>query len=271
MYKCKFCDIELNSLDSLRIHSSKKHSMTSQQVYNEYILKGSTPLCKCGCNQEVPFITLQKGYREWIKGHVARVTNNWGHNKIAIDNSSNTRRNQFKNGERQVWNTGLTKESDIRVANYSKSGSISIQNNKHELQRRSSIMKKGWDEGVYFSKFGIESPNWKGGASSIGALTRSDKRMYLEWKFPILQKDGFQCTNCKCTEYLEVHHCSETMSEIMRKFIDKEKEYNFEEKKEIVYKIVSYHIDNNIEGQTLCKECHSNLHPNYNINFTKKS
>ena len=52
--------------------------------------------CKCGCGDTVK--------NEWSKGHYTQVHNNWGHNPKAIENSAKTRREQFKNGERTVWN-----------------------------------------------------------------------------------------------------------------------------------------------------------------------
>ena len=61
MYTCKHCQKELKSLDALRVHSSKIHKLTSQEVYNQYFLDGERPKCKCGCGEDTLFTTLQKG------------------------------------------------------------------------------------------------------------------------------------------------------------------------------------------------------------------
>jgi hypothetical protein len=263
MYICKHCQKELNSLDSLRIHSSKIHKITSQEVYNQYLLNGERPKCKCGCGEDTPFTTLQKGYKEWIRGHISRVKNNWGHNEKAINNSSKTRREQFNNGERTVWNDGLTKDTDIRIANYGKNVSKSFTLDR-KLQY-SNQMRKNRLDGIVPTKWGIESANWKGGTSSINNLVRANKRLYNEWIYPILKRDEFKCTKCGSTKELEVHHNEEVMSEIIAKYVDKTKDYTFDEKREIMNMVIDYHISNDISGDTLCKSCHCDLHPSYNI------
>lgn len=263
MHICKHCKKELKSLDALRIHSSKVHKLSSQQIYDEYFLNGERPKCKCGCGEDVPFITLQKGYREWIRGHKARVENNWGHNKNAIIKSSETRRKQFKTGERQVWNMGLTKETDNRVKlnGINKSASFTEQ----DRLKYSNMMRKYRLDGTIPTKWGIESPNWKGGTSTINNLVRANKRLYTDWIYPILIRDEFKCVKCGDTKKLEVHHNQETMSEILSNFVDKTCEYSFDEKRDIMNKVIDYHVSNDVSGETLCLKCHSELHPSYNL------
>lgn len=53
-----------------------------------------TNYCKCGCGEIVN--------KTWARGHASRVHNNWGHNPKAVKKSTNTRREQYKNGERKV-------------------------------------------------------------------------------------------------------------------------------------------------------------------------
>ena len=265
MLICKHCQKELDSLDSLRIHCAKIHKLSSQEVYDLYFLNGERPKCKCGCDQYVPFRTLQKGYKEWIKGHISRVKNNWGHNKKAINNSAETRREQFKNGERTIWNDGLHKESDERVKQYAEKVSNTIKSNKNEIKRRSiwlSDARKNKKE--FQSKYGKESANWKGGTSSINNLVRANKRLYTDWIYPILCRDGFKCIKCGSSSKLEVHHNKETMSEILKHYVEKDCEYTFDEKREIMNKVIDYHISNEVEGETLCRKCHTELHPSYN-------
>lgn len=243
----------------------RKHSYSSQDAYNEYVLNDEIPTCKCGCGEVPTYKGFTKGYNEWMRGHIARVENNWGHNKQAIQNSAQTRREQFKNGERKVWNDGLTKETDERVANYGLRGSKAIRENEEEIKRRSEWLSNARKSVPEFrSKYGKNSANWKGGSSSINNIIRANKRLYENWKYPILKNNGFKCSDCNSTKNLEVHHDKETMSEIIQKFVDINKEYNWKEKREIMNEVINYHIDNNISGKVLCKECHKKLHPSYN-------
>jgi hypothetical protein len=262
MLICKHCQKELDSLNSLRIHYAKIHKLSSQEVYNIYFLNGERPKCKCGCGEDVPFRTLQKGYKEWIRGHISRVKNNWGHNTNAINNSAQTRRKQFKSGERKVWNDGLTKESDERVKiNGVHRGMAFDEKSKFEYSQR---MREYRLNGIIPTRWGKESANWKGGTSSINNLVRANKRLYTDWIYPILCRDGFKCVKCGSSDKLEVHHNTETMSEILKHYVEKDYEYTFDEKREIMNKVIDYHISNEVSGETLCRECHMELHPSYN-------
>jgi hypothetical protein len=55
------------------------------------------------------------------------------------------------------------------------------------------------------------------------------------------------------------------MADIISEFVDKSKEYTFDEKKSIVSDVIQYHTLENVSGVTLCKNCHTKLHPSYNI------
>jgi hypothetical protein len=116
MFKCPKCDYETNNLNSLRIHTAKRHALSSEELYLAVISSdGVRPTCKCGCGEPTKFITLQKGYSEFILGHAARVNNNWGHNQAAFEKSLETRRKMWESGEIKGWCAGLTKD-DPRVA-----------------------------------------------------------------------------------------------------------------------------------------------------------
>jgi predicted transcriptional regulator len=52
--QCKICNKEFDKLESLFRHLMKKHSLSSQSVYNEYTLNNNIPTCKCGdCHKEL--------------------------------------------------------------------------------------------------------------------------------------------------------------------------------------------------------------------------
>lgn len=240
------------------------HKTNSVNFYVEFYLGGIWPVCECGCGGKVKWSYQLKGFTKFCQGHQSRVHNNWGHNKKAIANSTETRKKQFNLGERKVWNDGLTVK-DERVRNNIKSAIISINSNPKELKRRSELMKLQRKNGTIPTLYGPESSQWKGGISEINNIARNDKRLYDEWKYPILIRDGFKCIKCKNTDNLHIHHDKETMSEIVKKHIVDEEPKDFELKKLIADKVVDYHINNKVSGITLCGECHGKIHPSLNF------
>lgn len=260
-YVCKRCNKEFDNYDSLRRHSSRIHKIKSSDFYVEFYLNGNHPKCKCGCGEQTTWFNGE--FREYKKGHIARIHNNWGHNPKAIENSAETRREQFKNGERSIWNEGLTKETDDRVKLNGIAKAKSFTNEmKLEYSKR---MKKHRLNGTIPTQYDKTHSQWKGGTSPINNMIRSDKRLYENWIYPILKRDGFKCVDCNSTKQLEVHHNDKTMADIISEFVDKSKEYTFDEKKSIVSDVIQYHTLENVSGVTLCKNCHTKLHPSYNI------
>jgi len=123
-------------------------------------------------------------------------------------------------------------------------------------------------DGTIPTLYGKDSSQWQGGVSSINQIARSSTTLYKEWKYPILVRDGFKCTQCPTTTDLHIHHDTETFSDIIKKVMtidDYEKLEEFDRKKEVADKVVEYHIKNKVSGVTLCKECHNKLHPSLNF------
>jgi very-short-patch-repair endonuclease len=114
MVICKECDREFESLDSLRRHRVQKHKISAEQTYVDYLLNGVEPTCKCGCGLNTKFLSIDKGFVDYIRGHAARVNNNWGHNKEALKKSHETQKKMHADGILKVWNDGLTM-ADERV------------------------------------------------------------------------------------------------------------------------------------------------------------
>ena len=88
------------------------------------------------------------------------------------------------------------------------------------------------------------------------------ERIYGIWTRPILERDNFICQQCGNISNLQVHHSKETMAEIVDKFMSKKIDLSINEKKAVVEKVIQYHLDNGVEGITLCKKCHRNT-PTY--------
>jgi len=266
MYRCKICDdVEFDNYTSLSRHMVRTHKMDSIQFYVDYNLNGIWPTCKCGCEGKVKWSWELKGFRNYCQGHQSRVHNNWGHNKKAIDASAETRRIQYASGERIQWNKGLTKYVNESVKLNGKLRSMAYT---PEVKKEYALrMKENRLNGVVPTRYGPYSSQWKGGVSEVNVMARSDKKMYEEWKYPILVRDGFKCIKCGSGSPLHVHHDKEQMCEIVKKHmpVDIQVIEDFELKKVIVSKIVDYHITNKISGVTLCSKCHNEIHPSLNF------
>lgn len=116
MVVCKECGLDFDNLGSLRRHRVQKHKISAEQTYVDYVLGGIKPTCECGCGEHTKFLSIEKGFVKFIRGHASRINNNWGHNPEAIKKSHNTQKQMRKDGKLSVWNKGLTIE-DERVKN----------------------------------------------------------------------------------------------------------------------------------------------------------
>lgn len=265
-YKCTRCEKIFGNYESLRKHVGRIHKIHSTEFRVEFRLNGVWPVCKCGCGEKVKWSGRRKSFTDYCAGHQSRVHNNWGHNPKAIEASAETRRQQYASGERKVWCDGLTKETDFRLKlSGEKRAEKYTPEIKQEYAERMSKMRR---DGTIPTLYREDSSQWKGGISTVNQMVRSDKRLYDEWKYPILVRDGFRCTQCPNTAGLHVHHDKESFSSILKKLItieDLEKQNDFEHKKLICQKIVNYHVTNNVSGVTLCRECHGKIHPSLNF------
>lgn len=133
---CKICSQELTNPQGLSAHCRLKHKMKAEDVYIEYFLNGIPPTCACGCGERPKYLGIYEGFREYIHGHISRVHNNWGHNKLANQKAHETQKKMFQNGDLIVWNKGLTKEVDERLGYGQK-----ISDNKERSEKISKALK----------------------------------------------------------------------------------------------------------------------------------
>ena len=254
-------DVEAIEYKELMVECDAK--MTTNDIYLKYVLSGKIPLCKCGCGEKVNNFRSGKGY---VYGHAIRVHNNWGHNPSALAKSQETRKQMLRDGEIEIWNTGLTKETDERVRLCGEKASQLFTDERK--QRYSNTMKRNRLDGTIPTLYGPDHSQWKGGTSGITAMIYANNTLYKQWKFPILKRDNFTCTSCGSTENLHVHHDDITMSQILHEYKDAFQDYDHEDfthKKQIAEQVVSHHVNNNIPGITLCKSCHKEHHNNLNF------
>ena len=266
MIKCEIDGIEFKNGGVLARHLKNSHLLTYREYFHKYILKlDDIPKCKCGCGIEMKWTSV--GYKEYVKGHYSRVHNNWGHNVLAQLKSAETRRQQYASGERQTWNVGLTKETDERVKICGMGRSLAFTDDvKKEYGKR---MSKNRLNGTIPTMRGSRHSQWIDGRSNISILTYNDVRLYKEWKYPILVRDGFKCVECGISNgKLHIHHDKEYMSDIIKKHLVEVTEdmlKDFEIKKKISDSVVNYHITNKVSGVTLCGKCHEKYHPSLNF------
>lgn len=260
--QCPKCNYQTDSLNSLRIHSSKQHSLPSEDLYLAVVSGGDRGICKCGCGEATSFISLQKGYNDYVQGHASRVNNNWGHNESAREKSLKKRRDEGL-WSRDPWNRGKKKESDPEFAKVcERSYSTEVFRKK-----RSKIMKEQWETNVLVPQKGPNHSQWKGGTSALGAMCHGDNRLYKQWKLPKLQAAGFKCSQCGSDRNLHVHHDNVRMAKIIGIYRDKlpAGELTHDQKSWVVDRVVEHHENIEVSGIVLCETCHESLHASMNF------
>lgn len=259
MFKCPNCCLEFERLNSLRIHASKLHKLSSINLRLFLFHDNRRPLCECGCGKETRFINVFDGFNKFIRGHQSRVHNNWGHNSKALQKSQDARREQIELGTWHPWNLGKTSDSDDRVAAYGRTCSRTIRDDSEEIERRSRLMSKLRLNRTIPTLYGSDHPQWKGGVSSVQELARS--YVFNVWAFPKLSEQKFTCQLCSSQKDICVHHDKERFADILQKARIELGDVDSFEKIQVYAKwIADYHIENDVSGVVLCKECHDLQH-----------
>lgn len=269
---CIICNEEQRSFNQLHRHVQLQHSLDIETYYIKLLHGGIQPTCACGCKEPVTFFKNTRSFGVYKQGHISRIKNNWGHNKDVLDKSHQTMREKRAKGEHPAWNKGLTKETDERVAAYSKVCSKNILEDDDERKKRSIQMANQRASGNILTLYGPDTSRWKGGTSSLNAAVNSSNQLYKEWKFPKLQAANFKCTRCSSTQDLCVHHDKEKMSTIIHLHVEKmgydASTSSHELKTTVIEAIVDYHIKNDVSGIVLCYACHELEHNS--LNFKKQ-
>ena len=255
--KCPLCTFEHVSINSLRIHCAKSHNLSARDLYVSAVLNGVAPTCKCGCGTEPIFLGVIKGFGVYIRGHVSRVKNNWGHNQAVLEKSQQVRRDMFANGELTTWNSGLTKETDERVKQYGDACAETFTDEKRE--RYSKTMTESWETGVIVPLTGSAHSQWNGGSSAIQPLARS--HLHRFWVYPKLREQPY-CSKCASNQNLCVHHDQERFASILRKAMDVigDDDGTYERRQAVAEWVADYHITEQVSGIVLCYDCHMQAH-----------
>ncbi len=260
-FKCPECDKQFE-LNGLAKHCSRAHKIESEVLYLLLFCEGERPTCACGCKEYVKYHNIVSGYSKFVPGHQARVSNNWGHNKKALDKSHETCRQLRATGELEVWNKGLTAESDQRVAANNEAISQSIISNIDECQKRSKRMTAWRLNGTVRTLRGPEHPQWKGGVSALQSLCRS--LVTNIWTIPKLKEAKFTCQRCGSRSDLNVHHSGERFADIVRIYCEQfgwsGDELDNDKKIKIAEAVARHHIEKEVPGIVVCHECHVRIH-----------
>lgn len=260
-FKCPECEKQFE-LQSLVRHCARAHRIESEVLYLLLFCDGKRPTCACGCNGYVKYHNVISGYSKFVPGHQARVSNNWGHNKKALDKSHETCRQLRATGELEVWNKGLSGGVDDRVAFYGKKGSQTLMKNSKERQIRSTKMKNQWNVKNLMPLRGPEHSQWKGGVSVLQSLCRS--LVTNVWTIPKLKEANFTCQRCGSKSDLNVHHSGERFADIVRIYCHEfdwvGDDLDSDKKIKIAEAVARHHIDKDVTGLVVCHECHVKVH-----------
>ena len=111
-FKCLLCEFTCGQNAILLSHLQGHGYPSIESAYIDLCLGGQEPLCKCGCGMRPYFSGWNKGHATFIKGHNANV-----HSSYAPEVAQGiiARRSASLTGK-VGWSRGLTKDSDVRLA-----------------------------------------------------------------------------------------------------------------------------------------------------------
>jgi len=99
---------------------------------------------------------------------------------------------------------------------------------------------------------------WKGGISNFRNVVQ--QRLYPAWKFPVMERDSFQCVDCGTSGYLEVHHLR-MYYKIRDSIIASNPQLSLDVHNDRIRLAELIVEDHKLEdGVTLCRACHEQRH-----------
>ena len=177
-------------------------------------------------------------------------------------------RKKISNTLKEYWNNLSEEEKKLKMMHLRRKDVVDkAHQTLKKLYREGQL--RPWNKGVKLPtntgktwfKPGTIPWNYKG----INDLREMSKeKLYKLWKSNIMRRDFYTCQLCKSKKNLQVHHVNIPMKDIISLILDKHNVKNFNsldisEKRKLVNELVEFHL-NNVEGITLCKECHSYIH-----------
>ena len=139
IFICKICQKECDNINSLRSHSIQKHSISSEEIYINYVLNGVKPKCECGCGEIPSFISVVKGYSKFVQSHHNRVPgkNNYHKNPETHQKAINTQKKNWEEGKYRGWWEDKTPETIEKIEGIKNK----LRNNKERGKKISKKLK----------------------------------------------------------------------------------------------------------------------------------
>lgn len=120
-FKCPLCDYK-STQGRLELHIHDIHKEDAQEVYIEHILGGDEKKaeCECGCGNRSRWIGWKEGFSGgFLRGHNAKVDDPevaGSFKQKEVQRAMADKRKQgYRSGKYDVWNKGLSNETDSRV------------------------------------------------------------------------------------------------------------------------------------------------------------
>jgi very-short-patch-repair endonuclease len=139
IFICKICQKECNTLNSLRSHSIQKHNISSDKIYVDYVLNGEEPKCECGCGNNSPFISINKGFSRFIQSHHNRIkgNNNFHKDPNTHKKAIETQKKNWKEGKYVGWWKDKSEDTLKKIEGIKDK----LRNNKERGKKISQSMK----------------------------------------------------------------------------------------------------------------------------------
>jgi len=94
---CPCCNEKFKDLRGLVTHAAKIHKSKAEDIILQVKYNNEPVLCKCGCGERTSYTKGDFTFREYVKGHIARINNNYQTEK-SINNSRKTKAERAASG-----------------------------------------------------------------------------------------------------------------------------------------------------------------------------
>jgi G:T-mismatch repair DNA endonuclease (very short patch repair protein) len=108
-FVCHICNNAYDTYTGISLHYRKTHGVSSTDVRKAVYNKGVTPICKCGCGEEVSWSNRRQSFNDFKHGHYVRTTGGF-YSPDGAKKSGETRKRKFSTGELEQWNKGISFE-----------------------------------------------------------------------------------------------------------------------------------------------------------------
>lgn len=191
--------------------------------------------CACGCGQKIKDKDSRGRSRVFIRGHNGR-------------NPSKETIEKLKAATIGVNNPFYGKSHSPETKSLMKKNHKGMKGKKHKKTTKQK--QRNSNPKIWLGKRGQETPNWRGGATSLYFIIRNCEKM-KEWRLAVFKRDNFICKKCGFSKgvSLNAHHV-EPFNTILQK-------NNIQTLSEAEKCFELWDIDN---GITFCKLCHIDEH-----------